>query len=617
MKKSQRIISVMLAAFMGLTMLFSTTAFAAPLPTSTGNLHVHKYLMNDVEKANDSSKGTEIKGNASDLTSIPASASPLAGITFDVYKVIIPNYTTDTIADFGNEWPIKFPESDEYLFDENDILLNYEGAVPTKLKSKGNVFDISAKVTDIVTNSIGLAVANDLPLGIYLVIEKEDPRVISPAPPFLVAVPMTNPDGNGWMQNVHVYPKNEDARITKEADKTVVALGEIVTFTVSTTIPADVAAAKQYEMWDILDSALDYVANGSLSAYNNLKVELLGAKPDGTMDETTAITLTNTTPGQYYGITLPSTGNNNKLTVTFTPAGFAALGQKGSNGKNLYKFVRYTFQTSVNEKINDKGHQVNYFSHLKPDLTSTELTDLTSKYQDAVTRELENQANWDYTNRFGEKKYRHSERPKIHTAAVIIDKVDTNTGAKLGGAEFHLASSKARAEAGQYLRRITMANGRLLVLDYNESKTVNGVTYTYANANEWVETTTMLGYAIFEGLRDYDDVKDASGKIIGKTYLEYWLVETQSPTGYNLLNAPVKATFTDKNSLQYNAATRTPNPAYTIDKLLIKNNKGFDLPKTGGLGTILFTAGGVALVGIAVFLFIAGMKKKKEKSEQA
>ena len=663
MKKSARITAVVLTVIMALSMLFSTTAFAAndALPPATGKLHVHKFMISDMENANDSTKGETTTASG---ISVPAGTKPLQGIIFDVYQVIIPteqlNITPSVGDTWFNTWAIRMPESETYLIDPDDVLINYEGATPTQLKSKDNegtetVFAISAVKDSITTNASGEATTIDLDLGIYLVIEREDPRVVTPSQPFLVAVPMTNPQGNGWLQDVHVYPKNEDARITKVADRTVVALGEIVTWTVTTTIPVDVAACKKYEMWDILDSALDYVSTGSLSAYQNLKIELLGAKPSGTAgktdftttpspefdntagnpltipDESTKITLTNSTPGQYFVVTPPSPSNGNKLIVTFTPAGYAKLGEKGLDGKNIYKFVRYTFQTSVNESINDKGHQVAYFDKLMDDYNkglydATQLADLQAKYENAVTRELENQANWEYTNRFGENKYRHSQRPKIHTGAIIIDKVDVNTGAKLGGAEFQIASSEQNAKDGNYIRRIKMANNRWLVIDYGEEFTVNGVKYTYDDINPatgkvwaWIESTDSNGYAIFEGLRDYNDnptplVNPPGG---GKDYNDYWLVETQAPTGYNLLNAPVKAIFSAKNSLPYNDVSKTPNPAYTIDRLVIKNSKGFDLPKTGGIGTILFTAGGIALVGLAVYLFMMGMKKKREKSAQA
>lgn len=48
--------------------------------------------------------------------------------------------------------------------------------------------------------------------------------------------------------------------------------------------------------------------------------------------------------------------------------------------------------------------------------------------------------------------------------------------------------------------------------------------------------------------------------------------------------------------------------------LTVKNSKGFDLPLTGGMGTILFTAGGIVLVAGAVVLLLVANKKKSRRS---
>ena len=40
---------------------------------------------------------------------------------------------------------------------------------------------------------------------------------------------------------------------------------------------------------------------------------------------------------------------------------------------------------------------------------------------------------------------------------------------------------------------------------------------------------------------------------------------------------------------------------------------GFDLPKTGGYGTWMFTIGGVALLGAAAFIVIRSRKHKNEQ----
>ena len=48
--------------------------------------------------------------------------------------------------------------------------------------------------------------------------------------------------------------------------------------------------------------------------------------------------------------------------------------------------------------------------------------------------------------------------------------------------------------------------------------------------------------------------------------------------------------------------------------LTVENSKGFDLPLTGGIGTVLFTAGGIALVISAVVLLLVANRKKSRRS---
>ena len=50
-----------------------------------------------------------------------------------------------------------------------------------------------------------------------------------------------------------------------------------------------------------------------------------------------------------------------------------------------------------------------------------------------------------------------------------------------------------------------------------------------------------------------------------------------------------------------------------IVPLTVVNNPGFDLPKTGGYGTWMFTIGGVALLATAAFIVV---KSRKHKHEQ-
>lgn len=110
---------------------------------------------------------------------------------------------------------------------------------------------------------------------------------------------------------------------------------------------------------------------------------------------------------------------------------------------------------------------------------------------------------------------------------------------------------------------------------------------------------------------------------------DYYLVETETNQGYNLLSDPVKADL----SIEY-AAKWTVSKGYT-DGVLTKhtynkestifdndaatkvinivNRKGFTLPVTGGFGTLLFSGIGVLLV-LAGVCVLFSMKKKNNRT---
>lgn len=104
---------------------------------------------------------------------------------------------------------------------------------------------------------------------------------------------------------------------------------------------------------------------------------------------------------------------------------------------------------------------------------------------------------------------------------------------------------------------------------------------------------------------------------------QYQLVEVEAPAGgYVLPKEPIPFTIQDdvdsegKGNMdgilddgKVNSGVQTGYLALTV-----KNSKGFDLPLTGGMGTILFTAGGIILVAGAVVLLLVANKKKSRRS---
>ena len=156
----------------------------------------------------------------------------------------------------------------------------------------------------------------------------------------------------------------------------------------------------------------------------------------------------------------------------------------------------------------------------------------------------------------------------VTTFAIKIDKfVSSDENTKLAGAKFDLYRTAAAGESGAVTIPHTSVQGIKLegdlVTDDNGAATFSKYE---ANGNKY----------------------------------DYYLVETQAPSGYNLLDSAIKVNFTDE---QVDA-----NGYYTVQ---ITNSAGITLPITGGAGTVLFTVIGIAFMAGAVILFVISRKKVK------
>lgn len=186
---------------------------------ATGNLHIHKRLgLPESETPHD---GTEVD-------TPPGDAVP--GVGYTVYRVL---------------------DAEGEALD----LTTQAGWAAAQGVTLGEVYANGAPVAARVgtgvpgtTGAGGTATFNDLAAGLYLVVEEDNPtdaegNALAPAAPFLVTVPLTNPDGNGWLSDVHVYPKNQSIAgpvktVTDPATaQPGASVGEQIGFQIDTTIP--------------------------------------------------------------------------------------------------------------------------------------------------------------------------------------------------------------------------------------------------------------------------------------------------------------------------------------------------------------------------------------------
>lgn len=233
--------------------------------------------------------------------------------------------------------------------------------------------------------------------------------------------------------------------------------------------------------------------------------------------------------------------------------------------------AEYTFKLSVSAAQYTASWSANGGKRLVITYTAT----LNNNDTTAVNVKETNTVTFDYSfYPYVENSHKQKmDTVDVTTFAIKIDKyVKNDENAKLANAKFDLYRTATQAEVDA---------GSAVTIPHTA---VHGIKLESDLVTDANGTATFAKY-------------EANG-----TNYDYYLVETQAPSGYNILDNAVRVNFTD-------ADVEATDGVYTVK---VPNSSGIQLPITGGTGTVIFTIIGIALMVGAVVLFVVSRKKAKE-----
>lgn len=360
-----------------------------------------------------------------------------------------------------------------------------------------------------------------------------------------------------------------------EADYSV---GDKVTYTLTIDVPANIAKLGTFTVTDTTVAAQLVHDAGSVTVSAKNK--------DNTVTDITSA---------YGTPDIKTEGKNSVLTIAFTPANLASV----AGGQ-----ITITYTATVqNNAVVAGGGNVN-----SAKLQYSRTTDTTKAEEGA------------------NKPYEIEDQSVVYTFSTSLLKKGeggTYDGTAMPGVTFALYKKVENNEWSDQ-GKVTIAGK-----EYNKNTDVISNAVALGLTENEEETWIKIPYAD----RAEDGSTDTNGKLIysGLPKGTYKFVETKTLDGYNLLSQPVDAKLTldytttwDTSSTyvngvlvkhKYNTTSYKSNEEVATPgaEITIINRSGFQLPVTGGFGTLLFSGIGVLLVlaGVAVLF---SMKKKNDRA---
>ena len=612
MKKIHRVLAMLMAAIMALSLI--TTAFAEPtIDTSKkASLSIYKYDITTASKDGAWDAGSYVSTGLHDDAAVVDKLAKYAiqGVEFTYLRVADITMNSEVLDGqrqvgvlygFDNSdrstavlSAIGLTASDAHKtkgdvnYFTSDMLNNkLAAALAANATNVKNALETAMKNGGVAmpeTDATGHTSASNMEQGLYLVVETRVPEnVTSTCNPFFVSLPMTTIDGAAWNYDVTVYPKNQTGNPTLEktvrenknstgkntgsltditdgyAHTATASVGDTVDYQIISTLPtitSKASALSEYTYVDTLSKGIKYNKN-------DVVIEFF--KGAGCTEK---IATWAENSGKF---TVAYDAAANTMTIRMTDTGLAEINEAAT-----------VYTDSVKRGYSDCTMRISYAATLTAD---AQMGDADNPNEVELT--------WKHTNTtyFDTLK----DCCHVYTYGIDILKQFSDNGGSVRNVKFRLHND---------------TDDVYVVADLTD-----GVYYAKGFAAKKADATTFIpnaqGHIVAKGLED-----DA-----------YSLTEIATDKGYVLLKDAVKIVITTKEngvcekcgaklltaSATVNSKDASMSEGNAVVPLTVVNNPGFDLPKTGGYGTWMFTIGGVALLGAAAFIVV---KSRKHKSEQ-
>ena len=538
------------------------------------------------------------------------------------------------LADGKNRYENADALDESKYFYQSDVLISALSsgltANATTMKNAMERYAATNGTAMPLTDSYGKTKAENLPLGLYLVAETKVPEmVVSTTNPFLVSVPMTsvngtnaNDGGTRWIYDITLYPKNltgipslektlreakaDTGKTDDYAHTGTASAGDTIDYQIISTLPSitsETTYLSCYTFVDTLSAGLTYTKGDvTLEIFSDTACKnavTTWKEADGyftvsyndTKDDKTAMTVEMTAKGLaeinksktvYADAGMVNSGFSDcTMRLTYTAKmdsdNSLVVGDKGNDNKVVLAWKRTS--ESYYDTLVDDAHVYTYgidltklFSDGKGDFSKVEFL-VQNKTDDYYVKAKLNQDEGAYY------VTGHTADKEDATHFVPVKTGDTKGRILIKGLEDDTYTmTEVRTDNGYVLLKQDIE----VVISQKES-TENCTIYA-SDALGLIQNDPRYAKVI---------QSDADLKNIPQKHLEH-----------KLLTASATVSGKNVNMTEDNGSANAAAP------LTVVNTRGFDLPKTGDNGTMMFTIVGILLmVGAAVVLYAVSSKK--------